>query len=196
MLVENCWSTAYLKPLTLSHSPLLVNLFQCHSQHSSDNYPICNTNLILSQEHQSYGFKWWILDVQVYVQSTQNSGKIAPPSSEGSPWFQLARRTMLTFPSIHDDLVSIHHHVILLMFHPHLFLSSTLSTSISDCALTSTHTAYLSPALRKSLLISKPFSSSQFKILDLLTSLLQPIYFNSPLLLNDLFSASPNWVNF
>lgn len=130
--------------------------------------------------------------MQVYVQSTQNSGKIAPPSSERSPWFQVARRTMLTLPSIHDDLVSVHHHATLLIFHPHLFLSSTLSTSISDCALASTHLAYLSPALRKSLLISKPFSSSQFKILDLLSSLLQPIYFNSPLLLTYLFSASPN----
>lgn len=130
--------------------------------------------------------------MQVYVQSTQNSGKRAPPFSEGSPWFQLARHTMLTLPSIHDDLVSIYHHVTLLIFYPHFFLSSTRNTSISDCALASAHPVYLSPALRKSLLISKPFSSFQFKIFDLLSSLLQPIYCDSPLLLTDLFSASPN----
>lgn len=78
------------------------------------------------------------------------------------------------FKLLHDGIVCIYHHVTLLIFLPSLPLSSTTETPLSEwdlcnglCsslhpALVSTHPASLSPALVTSLLISKPFSSSQF----------------------------------
>lgn len=79
---------------------------------------------------------------------------------------------------LHDGLVSISHYITLLAFLPYLPVHFTARTPISKwdpykclcssphLALASTHPASVSSALITSLLISKPFSSSQFSTIQ------------------------------